>query len=119
MSNHAVVKQFRIGFPDTYPLLECRGVEFEKVEKIEIEADRQIVIVLNLADKTEPNLVNDSPNMGDAPSWTFDSSDTACSLCGLPNPSCTSSRKDSIVVRGAMLSHWLTMGGYHGTTTRR
>jgi hypothetical protein len=47
-------------------LLECRGVEFEEVEKITIEADGQIVIVLNLAGMTELNLVDDSSKMGDA-----------------------------------------------------
>jgi len=56
------VQEFRIGFPVKHPLLERRGVEFEEVEKIAIEADGQIVIVLNLAGMTEPNLADDSPN---------------------------------------------------------
>ena len=60
------VQEFRIGSPKKHTLFECRGLEFEEVEKIAIEADGQIVIVLNLAGMTKPNLVDDSPEMGDA-----------------------------------------------------
>lgn len=33
------VQEFRLGSPVAHPLLECRIVEFEEVEKIAIEAD--------------------------------------------------------------------------------
>ena len=94
-------------FPTAHPLLECRGVEFEEVEKIAIEADGQIVIVVNLAGMTELNLVDDSSKMGYClPAGLSDSSGTACLWCGLPNRSCTSSRKDSIVLRIATSDSW-------------
>jgi len=63
MSNPA--QDFRIGSPVSQPLLERRLVELEEVEKIAIEANGQIGIVLNLAGMTESNLVDDSFKMGD------------------------------------------------------
>ena len=65
------VQEFRIGSPVKHPLLERRGVEFEEVEKIAIEADGQIGIVLNLSGMTEQNLVDDSPTMSDANQLDF------------------------------------------------
>ena len=77
------VQEFRIGSPVKHPLLERRGVEFEEVEKIAIEADGQIVIVLNLAGMTEQNHIYDSPNDERCqPAGLWSSSDTACSWCG-------------------------------------
>jgi len=66
------VQEFRIGSPVKHPLLERRGVEFEEVEQVAIEADGQIVIVLNLAGMTEQNLADDLPNkISDASGRTF------------------------------------------------
>jgi hypothetical protein len=48
--------------------------------KITIEADGRIVIVLNLASMTEPNLIDDLPKMSDATQLEFEgSSYAACS----------------------------------------
>ena len=47
------------GIPHLALALECRIVEFKKVEKIGIESDGHKVIVLNLTGMTEPNLVDD------------------------------------------------------------
>ena len=52
--------------------------------KIAIEADGRIVIVLNLASMTEPNLIDDLPKMSDATQLECGgSSYAAYSWCGL------------------------------------
>jgi len=65
------VQEFRIGSPITHLLFECRIVAFKKVEKIGIESDGHKGIVLNLTGMTEPNLVDDSPKMGESSIWTL------------------------------------------------
>ena len=72
------VQEFCISSSKKHPLFEYRGLEFEEVEKIAIEADGQIVIVLNLAGMTEPNLVDDSPKMGDPSQPDFRTSRILC-----------------------------------------
>jgi len=58
--------------PPHFPLaLGCRIVEFKKVEKLGIESDGHKGIVLNLTGMTEPNLVDDSPKMGESSIWTL------------------------------------------------
>ncbi len=70
------VQWFRICSSVTHRLFECRAVQFEDVEKLVIETDGPIDIVLNLVGMTERNLVDDLPKMSDTSH--LDSSDSVC-----------------------------------------
>ena len=72
------VQGFRIGSSVTHLLLECRAVQFEEVEKIVIETDGPIDIVLNLAGMTERNLVDDLPTMSDTSHLDFQTPRIVC-----------------------------------------
>ncbi len=72
------VQGFRIGSSGTHLLLECRAVQFEEVEKIVIETDGPIDIVLNLAGMTERNLVDDLPKMSDTSHLDFQTPRIVC-----------------------------------------
>ena len=78
------IQGFRIGSSVTHLLFECIAVQFEVVEKIAIETDSQIDIVLNLAGMTERNLVDDLPKMSDTSHLDFQTPRIVCADGAVP-----------------------------------
>lgn len=120
MSNPA--QDFRIGSPVSQPLLERRLVELEEVEKIAIEANGQIGIVLNLAGMTESNLVDDSFKMGDVSQSGFRTPWILCVLIVVPRiPLALRPRRTVSYLDQRYRISGLNMnkGGLYGNTTGR